>query len=137
MTTRAHFILVPKHRDDGNVMSFRCNFNCLTNRRLNFKNDNVRGHGDYIMRARSIAAVAIFVLVPCLGMAGPGSLHKACRNDVKALCGSVQPGEGRIRNCMREHRTQLSNACKLAIADRMLERGANKAGNSSAPAISR
>jgi len=118
-------------------MSFRCNFNCLTNRRLNFKNDSVRGHGGYIMRTRSIAAVAIFVLVPCLGMAEPGPLHEACRNDVKALCGSVQPGEGRIRNCMREHRTQLSNACKLAIADRMLERGAKKASNSSAPAISR
>jgi hypothetical protein len=115
MTTRAHFILVPKHRDDGNVMSFRCNFNCLTNRRLNFKNDNVRGHGDYIMRARSIAAVAIFVLVPCLGMAEPGPLHEACRNDVKALCGSVQPGEGRIRNCMREHRTQLSNAASWLL----------------------
>ena len=54
------------------------------------------------MRTRSIAAVAIFVLVPCLGMAEPGPLHEACRNDVKALCGSVQPGEGRIRNCMRE-----------------------------------
>ena len=93
----------------------------------------MRGHGDYIMRARSIAAVAIFVLVPCLGMAEPSPLHEACRNDVKALCGSVQPGEGRIRNCMREHRTQLSNA----IADRMLERGAKKASNSSAPAISR
>ena len=77
------------------------------------------------------------VLVPCLGMAEPSPLHEACRNDVKALCGSVQPGEGRIRNCMREHRTQLSNACMLAIADRMLERGAKKASNSSAPAISR
>ena len=89
------------------------------------------------MRSISIAAVAIFVVVPCLSMAGPGPLHEACRNDVKALCGSVQSGGGRIHDCMREHRTQLSNACKLAIADRMLERGANKAGNSSAPAITR
>jgi len=89
------------------------------------------------MRVGFIAAVAIFALVPRLGIAEPGPLREACRNDVKALCGSVQPGEGRIRNCMREHRAQLSNACKLAIADRMLERGANKPGNSSAPAISR
>jgi hypothetical protein len=89
------------------------------------------------MRSRSIAVVAIFVLLPCISMAEPAPLREACRNDVKALCGSVQPGGGRIRDCMREHRTQLSNACKLAIADRMLERGANKVGNSSAPAISR
>jgi hypothetical protein len=47
-------------------------------------------------------------------------------NDVKTLCGSVQPGGGRIRECMREHRAQLSNACKVAIADRMLERKQNR-----------
>jgi len=35
-----NFILVRKHRDDGNVMSFRCKFNCLTNRRLNLESDN-------------------------------------------------------------------------------------------------
>jgi hypothetical protein len=45
-------------------------------------------------------------------------------SDVKAMCGSVQPGGGRIKDCMREHRAELSNACKLAIADRMLERHA-------------
>ncbi len=89
------------------------------------------------MRSKSIAVIAALVLLPCLSMAEPGPLHEACRNDVKSLCGSIQPGGGRIRDCMREHRTQLSNTCKLAIADRMLERGAHKAGNSSAPAISR
>jgi hypothetical protein len=47
-------------------------------------------------------------------------------NDVKSLCGSVQPGGGRVRECMREHRAQLSSGCKLAIADRMLERKQNK-----------
>ena len=46
---------------------------------------------------------------------------------MKALCGSVQPGGDRLRDCMREHRAQLSNACKVAIADRMLERGTSKA----------
>jgi hypothetical protein len=29
---------------------------------------------------------------------------------------------------MKEHRSQLSESCKVAIADRMLERHANKAG---------
>ena len=51
-------------------------------------------------------------------------MHGACMNDVKSLCGSIQPG-GRIRDCMREHRAQLSNGCKIAIADRMLERRSN------------
>jgi hypothetical protein len=33
---------------------------------------------------------------------------------------------------MREHRAQLSNGCKIAIADRMLERRSNQ--SASAPA---
>ena len=68
------------------------------------------------------SAVAIALLFPVLASAEPGGPRGACMNDVKTLCGSVQPGGGRIRECMREHRAELSSQCKLAIADRMLER---------------
>ena len=67
-----------------------------------------------------VAAAAIFV--PVLALAEPGPMHGACMSDIKTLCGSIQPGGGRIRDCMREHRAELSTACKVAIADRMLER---------------
>lgn len=70
--------------------------------------------------------IAFGVAFSTLTYAEPGSIRGVCMNDVKALCGSVQPGGGRIRDCIREHRTQLSNACKLAIADRMLERRQQK-----------
>ena len=85
------------------------------------------------MHFKSKFVIAVVALLPNLALAEPGPLHEACRSDVKALCGSVQPGGGRIRDCMREHRGQLSNACKLAIADRMLERGASKSANGSPP----
>ena len=74
---------------------------------------------------RSLIFAAILI-VPTVALAEPGPLHSACHADVQALCGSVQPGGGRIRDCMREHRTQLSAACKVAIADRMLERQAHR-----------
>jgi arylformamidase len=48
------------------------------------------------------------------------------------LCAGVQPGGGRIRDCMKEHRAQLSAGCKMAIADRMLERPSHAAANGSA-----
>ena len=89
--------------------------------------------GDTIMIFRSAFTIAVATLIPSLVLAEPGLLRGACGTDMKALCGSVQPGGGRLRDCMREHRAQLSNTCKVAIADRMLERSANKAGNSSAP----
>jgi len=89
------------------------------------------------MLFKSTFAIAVVAFFPGFALAEPGPLHEACRNDVKALCGSVRPGGGRIRDCMREHRAQLSNACKLAIADRMLERSVSRSPNGSAPTVSR
>jgi hypothetical protein len=85
------------------------------------------------MIIRHVFSFAVILLLPNLAMAAPGLLKGACGDDMKALCGSVQPGGGRIRDCMREHRAQLSNACKIAIADRMLERTTNKAANGPVP----
>ena len=72
--------------------------------------------------------IAIVALIPTLALAEPGPLQGACKNDMNALCGATQPGGGRLRDCMKEHRSQLSDTCKVAIADRMLERHANKVG---------
>lgn len=72
---------------------------------------------------RTLAFAAAVFAVPALAMAEPGG-HPGgpCKSDLQSLCAGVQPGGGRIRDCMKEHRTQLSTACKVAIADRMLER---------------
>jgi Cysteine rich repeat len=70
--------------------------------------------------------VSLAVFLPAMAFAQSGPLQGACRNDVKALCATVTPGGGRIRECMKEHRAQLSEACKSAILTRMLEH--HKAG---------
>jgi chemotaxis protein MotB len=36
---------------------------------------------------------------------------RACAGDVERLCPGVQPGQGRIKACMKEHVTQLSAPC--------------------------
>ncbi len=66
--------------------------------------------------------IAVGVTLPTLALAQQGGVRGACMNDIKTLCGSVQPGGGRIRECFREHREQLSSGCKVALADRMLQR---------------
>lgn len=75
------------------------------------------------MRILHAIAITAFIIVPGLAAAEGGPGQGACKSDVQALCAGVQPGGGRIRDCMKEHRTQLSAACKIALADRMLERG--------------
>lgn len=35
----------------------------------------------------------------------------ACLDDVKRMCRGVQPGEGRIRQCLQEHAQEISERC--------------------------
>jgi hypothetical protein len=79
------------------------------------------------MRTRNIVTLIAMLTAPVLAFAQGGPMQGACRADIQSLCGSVQPGGGRLRDCMRQHRTELSAACKVAIADRMLERSAQRA----------
>lgn len=39
-------------------------------------------------------------------------LAAACRADVDKLCANIEPGEGRVHECLRAHRTQLSDSCR-------------------------
>ena len=63
------------------------------------------------------------------GPAG-GGLRQACGADMAKLCPNAAPGDAR-RQCMRDHRDQLSDACKSAIAAAMAARQAGQ--TSSAP----
>ena len=37
---------------------------------------------------------------------------KPCAGDIKTLCAGIQPGEGRIKACIRSHLTDLSPTCQ-------------------------
>jgi cysteine rich repeat protein len=74
------------------------------------------------MRFTRTLVIAIAVAIPTLALAQQGGVRGACMNDIKTLCSGVQPGGGRVRECFKVHREQLSSGCKLALADRMLAR---------------
>lgn len=40
---------------------------------------------------------------------------RACRDDVTRVCKGIQPGQGRVLACLREHREELSEACRAQI----------------------
>jgi hypothetical protein len=44
------------------------------------------------------------------------AVGKACRADEKKLCADVKPGRGSLAQCMKSHATDLSDACKEALA---------------------
>lgn len=41
---------------------------------------------------------------------------RPCAEDAKKLCKGVEPGEGRIVRCMKEHESELSPACRDNVA---------------------
>jgi Cysteine rich repeat len=40
-----------------------------------------------------------------------------CKQDVEAFCAGVQPGGGRIYQCLNEHKDEISSTCKARLAD--------------------
>jgi hypothetical protein len=45
-----------------------------------------------------------------------------CREDAKRLCAGIEPGEGRIVKCLKEHEAQVSPACKAKWDAKKAER---------------
>lgn len=42
---------------------------------------------------------------------------EACKEDAAKLCPDVKPGQGRIAACLKEHKEDVSKACKKAVAE--------------------
>jgi hypothetical protein len=40
-----------------------------------------------------------------------------CKDDLKAYCSSVKPGQGRLANCIEKHKDKISERCKQALKD--------------------
>jgi len=73
----------------------------------------------------SVAMVSLSALSAARAADAPapaGPLAEACAQDVRALCPSIEPGEGRVLACLKEHRTKVSAACKAAVKAQRAER---------------
>ena len=55
------------------------------------------------------------------------AVRAACATDAKNLCAGVQPGGGRIIQCLMQHKDQVSDSCKEAVIK------AKQGGTSSTP----
>ena len=63
--------------------------------------------------------LAVLAGVLCLSLAGGVSAEeksKPCADDAAKLCKGVQPGQGGMMKCLKEHQSDVSPACKENIA---------------------
>jgi hypothetical protein len=58
---------------------------------------------------------AFLLLAPAGAIAQQNVAHRACAQDLDTICAGVQPGDGRIIACVREHFGQLSGPCQNAL----------------------
>jgi hypothetical protein len=49
------------------------------------------------------------------GSVAVAQADKPCASDIKTLCAGVQPGEGRIKACIKSHLTELSQTCEDSV----------------------
>ena len=66
-----------------------------------------------------VAAGAALLLSTPSAMAqmrpGAQAVLRACKPDIARFCSQVQPGQGRIKACMKDHLPELSDPCKEGL----------------------
>lgn len=56
------------------------------------------------------------------------AVRQACMADIKSLCDGIQPGGGRLQQCIRGKRDQLSQGCKTVLMQARQQKQANRGG---------
>ena len=59
-------------------------------------------------------ASVITLITSTSGMAQSAAM-KACGGDIKSLCAGVQPGDGRLKACIKSHFNDVSAPCQAVL----------------------
>jgi hypothetical protein len=81
---------------------------------------------------RSISTVALLLGISLSGAAQAQVFRAPCHVDT--LCPGVERGGGKIMNCLRTHKSELSEACFAAIGHFTINRNPSAKKGSGAPA---
>ena len=66
---------------------------------------------------KSLIVIGAAVLLSAtVAMAQQRGRVGACAADIKAKCAEVQPGEGRVSACVKQHLTEFSEPCQARLA---------------------
>ena len=68
------------------------------------------------MRAmRRLTVASVLLMAPVDAMAQGAAVRQACGPEIQQHCAGVEPGEGRLRACVKEHFAAFSEPCKQAV----------------------
>jgi len=72
--------------------------------------------------AGGLFALPVVMAADAASAPSGGTAMQACKLDAEKLCPGVKPGEGRIAQCLKEHRKDVSPECKHEIAQARSQR---------------
>ena len=64
---------------------------------------------------RGLTVASLLLMAPVAAMAQGSAVRQACRAEIQQHCAGVQPGEGRLRACVKENFAAFSEPCKQAL----------------------
>jgi hypothetical protein len=62
-----------------------------------------------------LAVLSVLLMAPVGAMAQGSAVRQACGPELQQHCAAIEPGEGRLRACVKEHFAAFSEACKGAV----------------------
>ncbi|QQR80233.1 MAG: hypothetical protein IPJ69_13065 [Deltaproteobacteria bacterium] len=65
-----------------------------------------------------LISAAALLLLSSVSFAHEGKKDGPCHVDAETFCKDVKPGKGRIAQCMKEHKSELSPECRGHIEDK-------------------
>ena len=72
--------------------------------------------GRMLIRFLSAGLIASCLLVaPATAQAGLEDIRTYCMSDIKRLCKGIEPGGGRLIQCLKTHKKEMSVGCAQAL----------------------
>jgi len=62
-----------------------------------------------------LTIASLLLVAPVGAMAQGMAVRQACGPEIQQHCAGVEPGEGRLRDCVKEHFAAFSEKCKQAL----------------------
>ena len=62
-----------------------------------------------------LAVLSVLLMAPVGAMAQGAAVRQACGAELQQHCAGIEPGEGRLRACVKEHFAAFSEPCKRAV----------------------
>jgi hypothetical protein len=64
---------------------------------------------------RNVVVVSTVILLSATSGMAQSAAMKACAGDVKSLCAGIQPGDGRVKACIKSHFSDVSAPCQAVL----------------------